>query len=79
MLQNSPLLLVRLHERLADRFHWMQYRRPVVRRRQYDPGKAPLHIRGGIALFSTMALLASATAGVTALYVFWIVYQDFSA
>lgn len=76
MLQSSSTLLS-LHERLAHRLP--RHLRPGVRPRQYDPAHVPLHIRVGIALFSTMALLATATAGVTALYVFWIVYQDFSA
>lgn len=79
MLQSSSPRLLRLHERLAERFTWIQYPRPVVRSRQYQPTAVPLHIRVGTALFSTIALLASATVGATALYVFWIVSQDFSA
>jgi hypothetical protein len=51
----------------------------MVRRRRVDPEALPAHLRFGLALFSTIALVASATAGAAALYVFWIVSQDFSA
>jgi hypothetical protein len=39
----------------------------------------PFHIRFGLAFFSSIAVIASVTAGAAALYVFWIVSQDFSA
>lgn len=79
MFPNSNLLVLRVRERLAARFVWMQYPRPVIRRRRATPGVLARHERFGLGLFNAGALLAGVTAGATALYVFWIVYQDFSA
>lgn len=79
MLSNSNPFLLHVREHLADRFTRMRHPRPLVRRRQATSNVLPLHVRFGIGLFSVGALLASVTAGATALYVFWIVYQDFSA
>jgi hypothetical protein len=78
MLHNSNSLLLGLRERLADRFAAVQHPRRTTRRRQADPVALPFHMRLGLALFSSVALLASVTAGAAALYVFWVVSQDFS-
>lgn len=52
---------------------------PRVLERRGQAGEDPLHLRLGLALFGSIALFASVTAAAAALYVFWIVSQDFSA
>jgi hypothetical protein len=79
MFPNSNPPLVRVREHLSGRFGWMQSFRPVIRRRKTTPDVLPHRQRFGSGLLSAGALLAGVTAGATALYVFWIVYQDFSA
>jgi hypothetical protein len=67
----------RLSARTADPSTWPDPR-AVTGSTESDPLALPWHMRLGLAFFSTVAIFASITAGLTALYVFWVVSQDFS-
>ena len=78
MFPSSSLSLSRVREPLAARFT-SSHRPQVSIHRDASTDEVPFSIRFGLAFFSSIAVIASVTAGAAALYVFWIVSQDFSA